>query len=153
MTDDIGPSDVVECIKDISSNRGPYEVPLGSRATVLETVRIERSERPCQLCGNATNGFRLVEYPTPIQWIWCPCAWRKVGGSLEDTVRLFEAYTRDKPEPIKRPERTFALSPPRALLPQPHQEHRVPLGPLREGLTVRRHSRAIDGRNPSSCQT
>lgn len=99
---DIGPWDVVEAIKDMSitapmtGGRGPYVIARGQRATV-EKLITERSSI-CAVCGDTKGpGLLLVEYPLGQGIAWCPCEWRKIGGSQADHVRWFAEYLKAKP--------------------------------------------------------
>ncbi len=93
MSDDIGPGDVVEAV----INDGPVKV--GDRTTVVE-ISIFSNYTTC-ICGLSGVGMRLrdFELPNPT-WRWCPCGWRKIGGSRADIVRRFAEDLTVTPERV-----------------------------------------------------
>ena len=105
---DLGKGDVVAAVHDLdvparwTDGHGPYAVRRGQRAIVAE-VRICRGL--CTQCGarpGGVAGLRLEEYPLASFVMWCPCEWRKLGGSLDEHVAQFASHL------VKRRE----LSPP-----------------------------------------
>lgn len=84
MSEDIGPGDVVEAW-GIPGNI----IPDGTRAIVTEIgPEPDFVGHQCHLAW--ARGLKLLEFPTSDPNIyWCPCVWRKVGGSRSDTVHHF----------------------------------------------------------------
>ena len=82
---DIGLGDVVEAIYDFAY----FGVSMGERHAVSEIVP---NSGQCSECGGRDNdAFLLEAAPLFGAWVsWCPCGWRKIGGSKSDTIRQFE---------------------------------------------------------------
>lgn len=113
MSDDIGKGDVVVARSNLAvgcqwtaPGRGDYHIQAGQRA-VVEAVRKARGT-----CSNCTctdlSGLRLVEYPLVEYAMWCPCEWKKLGGSQADTVAQFSAALSATPKlliPAKTPKK------------------------------------------------
>lgn len=85
---EIGPGDVVEATRDLPAQFGDTVIcvaPKGARAVVLGVS----GPGWCN-CRPDCCGLDLEGWPLPRHMHWCPCGWRKVGGSQVDTVRQFE---------------------------------------------------------------
>jgi hypothetical protein len=93
---DLGKGDVVAAVQDLDvparwTGHGEYHVRVGQRAIVVEV------RQPCGFCTRCGHkpdlvGLRLEEYPLVRGVLWCPCEWRKIGGSEADTVAQFAGY-------------------------------------------------------------
>jgi len=97
---EIGVGDVLEARCDIAAfGGGPAVVHKGDRATVIAIHDMHRLDHICMLVRRPL-GVSLREFPqrTPNAY-WCPCRWKKIGGSRADTVRRFaEDLTPAKPK-------------------------------------------------------
>lgn len=90
--DDLGPGDVVEATHNVYRTEGVHAalvaVP-GDRAVVVGIIN-RNSHQVCGFCQTSPPIALLLDEPYPgIGRGWCPCGWRKIGGSREDTVRQF----------------------------------------------------------------
>jgi hypothetical protein len=106
MTADLGKDDVVEAIGDMhvvalwtAPGMGDYQIDAGQRATVVE-VRCVAGY--CTRCGHQPDaaGLVLAEYPLIDRVRWCPCEWKKIGGSQADHVSQFAQHLRGVPAPL-----------------------------------------------------
>ncbi len=106
MMTDIGKGDVVAAIHDMSVSvfwaapgHGPYVIAAGQRAIVAEVCH---AGQVCTGCGATNNltGLILEEYPMRPCVAWCPCEWKKLGPSQDETVAQFAKHL------IKQPNRT-----------------------------------------------
>jgi hypothetical protein len=108
---DLGKGDVVEAIHDVdvhprwTDGHGFYAVRQGQRAIVEE---VRSCHGYCTDCGQRAGlvGLRLVEYPLAPFVLWCPCEWRKIGGSIDEHVAQFKAHL-GAPAPAVGPFRRF----------------------------------------------
>lgn len=95
MSTDLGKGDVVAAVSDLSvigawtATGRPYVVKAGQRAIVAETVHTAGA--CCTVCGRPPHlvGLKLEEYPLRPGVLFCPCEWRKIGGSEAETVARF----------------------------------------------------------------
>lgn len=89
MADDIGVGDVVSAVRSERRLRTGWVVA-GQRQVVL-AIAVGRSNQPCGFCGQPFQGRALLALDLDPQGYgnWCPCGWRKIGGSRSDTVRRF----------------------------------------------------------------
>lgn len=94
---DLGNRDVVEAVHDVdvparwTGGNGAYAIRRGQRATVIE---VRSCHGRCTDCGcqGGIFGLRLAEFPLAPYVLWCPCEWRKIGGSQADTVAQFAGH-------------------------------------------------------------
>jgi hypothetical protein len=98
---DLGKGDVVAAVHDVSvagvwTGHGDYNIKAGQRAIVEE---VRQCLGTCTGCSHkpAVIGIRLVEYPLERWVLWCPCEWRRIGGSEADHVARFAGYLKPKP--------------------------------------------------------
>lgn len=89
MTTDIGPGDVVSARAPATYNDAP--IPPGTRTVVVALGPDGQRTEPhcCKLARRPDRGLVLKDFPMGDDSTWCPCVWRKIGGSQADTVARF----------------------------------------------------------------
>lgn len=114
MSSELGRGDVVCAIRDESAGGGcPLAIKSGDRVVVLEVRALPNPGcLPCGICHDLPERGLALDLPfdPDESWgLWCPCNWRKIGGSRADTVRRFAEDLQvskplDTPVPAKTPE-------------------------------------------------
>jgi hypothetical protein len=103
MSADLGKDDVVEAINDMQvaalwtpPGVGDYQIAAGQRAIVVEVMYAAGF---CTRCGHQPDaaGLVLAEYPLIARVRWCPCEWKKIGGSKADHVSQFAQHLKGVP--------------------------------------------------------
>ena len=97
MSDDLGPGDVVEAVYDICSRGRRDCLARKGFRTLVEEVVTRVSPDACVACGTSPEvALVLVGVDAGPGHGWCPCGWKKIGGSKDQTVSLFAGHLNTK---------------------------------------------------------
>lgn len=109
MSTDIGPGDCVEAKIEMwiskawtAPGQDGYVIHPGTRTVVVDLSPKRHSI--CSTCGVRDQpGLLLTDYPLMPYVAFCPCEWRKIGGSKGEHVKQFAEYLRERDaESIRR---------------------------------------------------